>query len=340
MEIIVFYASIILIITLVTYLFSKFTHLKDDKKKSSHKNFVKNSRTPVLIGGILIFLVIIFFLEKLFFLKFLFFLILLLGIFSDKNLINSPKTRFFLQIGILFILFYNYQIFVEDLRIGTFNYFLENLYFKLIFTIFCVLVLINGANFIDGVNTLASGYFLLVITFLYQLMPTTNNELISFEFLEVIIFVLTVITVFNFFDYIYLGDSGAYILGTLTGMLSILIVNENNSLSPYFIALILWYPAYETLFSIIRKLVQKKSIMKPDNNHLHQLIYLFLCKKINKKNFCNSLTGISINMYNFIIIYIGFLYSYNTKLLLILILICVLIYNLTYLFLKKNFHNH
>jgi len=340
MEIIVFYGSIILIITLFTYLFSKFTHLKDDKKKSSHKNFVKNSRTPVLIGGILIFLVIIIFLENLFFLKLLFCLILLLGFFSDKNLINSPKTRFFLQIGILFILFYNYQIFVEDIRIGTFNYFLENLYFKLIFTIFCVLVLINGANFIDGVNTLASGYFLLVIIFLYQLMPATNNELISFEFLEVIIFVLTVITVFNFFDYIYLGDSGAYILGTLTGMLSILTVNENSAVSPYFIALILWYPAYETLFSIIRKLVQKKSIMKPDNNHLHQLIYLFLCKKINKKNFCNSLTGISINMYNFIIIYFGFLYNYNTKLLLILILICVSIYNLTYLFLKKNFHNH
>ena len=41
---------------------------------------------------------------------------------------------------------------------------------------------------------------------------------------------------------------------------------------------LLWYPAYETLFSIIRKVLTKKSALSPDNLHLHQLIYIYLKK--------------------------------------------------------------
>ena len=49
-----------------------------------------------------------------------------------------------------------------------------------------------------------------------------------------------------------------------------------------FIVIILWYPAFETLFSIIRKIIYKSQPSSPDNYHLHHLIYLFFNKK-NKK---------------------------------------------------------
>ena len=47
--------------------------------------------------------------------------------------------------------------------------------------------------------------------------------------------------------------------------------------------MLLWYPSYETLFSIIRKNIMNKSPMDPDSNHLHQQIFHFVKRKIKFK---------------------------------------------------------
>ena len=57
--------------------------------------------------------------------------------------------------------------------------------------------------------------------------------------------------------------------------------NNNYFISPYFIALLLWYPAFENLFSIIRKRIVKKDPLKPDNLHFHQLLFNFFETKQN-----------------------------------------------------------
>ena len=43
--------------------------------------------------------------------------------------------------------------------------------------------------------------------------------------------------------------------------------------SPYFIAVLLWYPAYENFFSILRKKIKKTDAFQADNNHFHQKTY-------------------------------------------------------------------
>ena len=59
---------------------------------------------------------------------------------------------------------------------------------------------------------------------------------------------------FNFFGKSFLGDSGTYSIGFLIAIISIKFAYENYSLiSPYFVASILWYPAIENLFSILRR---------------------------------------------------------------------------------------
>ena len=49
--------------------------------------------------------------------------------------------------------------------------------------------------------------------------------------------------------------------------------SNNDSISPYFICLLLWYPAFENLFSIIRRFSLKNNIEQADQGHLHQIIY-------------------------------------------------------------------
>ena len=68
-------------------------------------------------------------------------------------------------------------------------------------------------------------------------------------------------------------DAGAYILSFFVGYL---IIKCHISIQIFLLTFItlLWYPCYENLFSIIRKLKSKLSPLIPDNNHLHQLIYI------------------------------------------------------------------
>ena len=70
-------------------------------------------------------------------------------------------------------------------------------------------------------------------------------------------------------------------IGFIFGSFLIQLNNENYFLSPYFIALLLWYPAFENLFSIIRKRIIKQDPLMPDNFHFHQLLFFYLKKRDN-----------------------------------------------------------
>ena len=208
--------------------------------------------------------------------------------------------------------------------------------FSLFFTTFCLLILMNGTNFIDGLNTLVVGYFLLVILTLVYLYNTISTNL-DLLFLINLIIVLVVIYFFNFFSKIYLGDSGALILSYVMGVYLINFSKNNINISPFFIALLLWYPAFENFFSIIRKILFKTGPFQPDNFHLHQLVYSFFKKRIKKDNFIiNSISANIINLYNLIFFIAGVNFIYSNKYLIYLIIIYSVIYIFFYYLLIKN----
>ena len=133
-----------------------------------------------------------------------------------------------------------------------------------------------------------------------------------------------------------MGDSGAYFLGLIFGYFAINLSNNNLDISPIFILNLLWYPAFENLFSIIRKLKTKTSISKPDNLHLHHLIYKKINSKLFKFKYKNSLTGILINFVNLILLFISCLVAHHSIYLSIILILSMFIYLLTYYNLKKN----
>ena len=152
-----------------------------------------------------------------------------------------------------------------------------------------------------------------------------------------VIELISILLIFNFFNKIYLGDSGAFLLGAAFGFMSIKLYLDNpERISSFFIVLLLWYPAFENLFSIIRKFYFSKSPMYPDNNHLHQLLYFFLTKKLSwNQVLLNSGVGLLINFYNFIILFIGFTKLYHTQFMIFLIFVNLFVYILVYLGLFK-----
>jgi len=320
------------------YLFRKY-HFLIDKKILPHKSFTSTAETP-LIGGLIVMLYLIIFNDDS---KFIFFcfLIFSLGFFSDLLVLKKPLTKFMFQIIIvLSFLFFN-DLKILSTKIFFLDFFLDNKIFSILFTLFCLLILINGTNFIDGVNTLSCGYYLLVLIAIFYI--SSNNIIFNLNIIDLreFLLILFMIFLFNFFSKLYLGDSGAFLISFIVGYYLINIANNNPIISPLFIVLLLWYPAFENFFSIFRKFYNKSHPLNPDNFHLHQLLFIFLKKRLNTNaNFINSLTGNVINFFNFITFCFGINFFTSTKYLIFLVFVNILFYLLTYYLLTKNLKNN
>ena len=306
-----------------------------DKKFFPHKSFTSKNLVPIS-GGLIFILSLLPFLRFENNLIYLIFLIFIVGLLSDLNILKSPYKRFILQISIILALIFFGKNFITSIRIPLFDYLLTYTFFNYFFVIFCLLVLINGSNFIDGVNTLLIGYYIAVTLII---IITINNYNFDFEIqnLNYIFSVLLVLFVFNFFEKFFCGDGGSYIISLILGYYLVELSNLDLIISPYFIACLLWYPAYECLFSMVRKKIQKTEITGPDNSHLHQLLFTFFLKKMKfEKWITSSLTGIIINTYNLIIFFIAFINISQTKFLVSIIIVNIVLYNFIYFLLKRK----
>tara|TARA_B100000795_G_C22745348_1_gene417032 strand:- start:309 stop:1331 length:1023 start_codon:yes stop_codon:yes gene_type:complete len=330
---------IFILLFLINHLIKNNNFLLDNKESSLHKIFTDKNTKPPFSGGILILLSLFVFIpnSEINF-KIIIFLIFMTGFLSDINILKSANLRFIIQIILVFFSIIILEKYIQTVRVDFLDVFLSNFYFKLFFTSFCILVLINGTNFIDGLNTLVLGYYLLIIFFISSFYSETDIFILNYEVLIYFSIILLSILILNGLNLLYLGDNGAYLLSFFIAIILIDLSNNITILSPYYIVNLLWYPAYENLFSIIRKIKSKKSPLKPDNLHLHQLIFLFVKKKFKiKPKIVNTFTGISINLFN-LIIFIAATKNYsNTKFQLMILLISFVIYNLVYVILNRKF---
>ena len=77
-------------------------------------------------------------------------LIYILGFLSDINKLSSPIKRIILQVILLTAVIIISGTFVDSIRITHIDFLLKNYYFfKIFFSLFCLLVFINGSNFIE-----------------------------------------------------------------------------------------------------------------------------------------------------------------------------------------------
>ena len=148
----------------ILILFKKINLLNENVIYSKHKSFIQNKGVPVIIGGIYIYMTLFFYFPSdLIYLKIFLFLILIIGLFSDKNFIVNPLIRLLLQIFILTFLIFFDGLHIKSINVSFIDILLNYKSINIILTVFCFLVLINGSNFVDGLNGLLSGYFILVI---------------------------------------------------------------------------------------------------------------------------------------------------------------------------------
>ena len=337
MQSFLFFSSSVLLILLLNYFFIKNSFLLD-MQVFPHKLFSSEKRAGPLTGGFLILFNLFFFYDSKYLFFFLF--IFILGMLSDLFIIKSPLKKIIIQFLIITLCVIISGLRITSTKIPFIDLLIKNNFFSIIFITFCLLVLINGSNFLDGLNTLIVGYYaLIILVILYLAIQQKINY--NFNFFHYLFFTLLIVFVFNFFSRIYLGDMGVYLLSFVIGVELINLSNlnsvpNNQFISPLFIILLLWYPAFENLFSIIRKIFYKINPSEPDNKHLHHLLYFIVNKNLKKNDFSNSFSAIIINFYNLLIFLIGMNFYSKTKYLICIIIFNILVYIFFYYFLIKK----
>ncbi len=214
-----------------------------------------------------------------------------IGFLDDFKININPSKRLMFMILILFTLIFILPIKILNIDIPFLSFLMTNYLFSSIFVLLCFLFVINGANLIDGFNGLLAINLLIINIILAYI--NINNENLEFTFLLVAqIIILLSFLLFNFPNAkIFLGDSGAYLLGSLISLNIIITNNLNPNISSFFYCTLLFYLFFEVFFSFFRKLIQRKSPIYPDNQHLHMLSYFRIAQIYGKDraNFLNSL---------------------------------------------------
>jgi len=147
-------------------------------------------------------------------------------------------------------------------------------YAGVLITLLLSVALSNGVNFVDGQNGLAGGSMLLTFISVGILSWIYDDSVL---FYIALVFTAGILA-FLLFNYpvagIFLGDSGAYLLGFLATITTMLLAGRHPGLSPVLPAALLIYPLWEVCFSTLRKLFYDHiSPFRSDRNHLHQLVF-------------------------------------------------------------------
>ena len=253
-----------------------------------------------------------------------------MGFISDLKILSSANIRFLIQIILIIFCILLLGLEIKNTRIQILDFLLEKNAFNIFFASFCIIIIVNGTNFLDGINLNVIIYYLIINIILLYLSFEYNFSL-DYESLILISISLIVLAIFNYKNYLFLGDNGSYLLGFFYSITLIDFYDINQSISPFFIILLLWYPSFEILFSILRKFILGRSPLKPDNLHLHHLLFNFLKKKFISVNLNKSVSGIMINFYNLIIIIFALRDISNSQSQIILIILSVIVYLVIYL---------
>lgn len=213
------------------------------------------------------------------------FIILLTGLCDDIKPIKPLPKLLGQIIAACILVFYgnilldNITVFGQDIEFGIFAYPI---------TIMFVVACTNVINLIDGLDGLSGGissiFYLSTIVICFFQQRFTGLEFT----LALIMLGSTLGFLFHNFNpaRIFAGDSGAMFMGYVISIISLLGFKTTVMTSIFAPLAILAVPILDTLFAIIRRLINHKHIYDADKEHLHH--------QLMKMNFSHKTTVIII----------------------------------------------
>ena len=204
------------------------------------------------------------------------FIIVLTGVIDDISPLGA-KTKFLGQLlSASTVLFYG-GIMLDKVTLGTFHIDFGIMAYPL--TILFIVGCINIINLIDGLDGLSTGtcsIFYLTIGIIAFIKSSFGGLDVSLAF--IMLGASLGFLVHNFHPAkIFSGDSGSMFQGFMIATISLLGFKTITMTSFFIPVLLLGIPILDTAFAIIRRILKKEPIYRPDKEHLHhQLLKLGL----------------------------------------------------------------
>lgn len=261
--------------------------------------------------------------------------IVLIGSKEDLFHNTSPKIRLIMMTISAGLFMYLLPNNLPEIDFPLVDQILSTGFMKELFFIFSILVIINGNNFIDGVNgNLALTNIIQLISVGLLAFMVGDDVIVQLSCL--LLLPLIVFILFNFpFGKIFCGDGGSYFYGFAISASVIYLFGTYDDLLSWNAILILVYPSIELLFSFIRKkFFENKSPFTADAKHLHSLIYRYM-------NIQNSKCGNNSVVIFYLLPFIGaplltYFFYEDIFAIVFIIFIVFALYNLIYLYLLNK----
>jgi UDP-GlcNAc:undecaprenyl-phosphate GlcNAc-1-phosphate transferase len=138
-------------------------------------------------------------------------------------------------------------------------------------TVLWIVGLINAVNLIDGLDGLAAGVIF---------CAAVTNFFVGWVTASTFVCLLMAATggaVFGFYFYnrnparVFMGDSGSYLFGYVLAVASLTGASQKASTTVALLVPIvaLGVPIFDTLFAMVRRMLERRPIFSPDRGHIH-----------------------------------------------------------------------
>jgi UDP-GlcNAc:undecaprenyl-phosphate GlcNAc-1-phosphate transferase len=195
------------------------------------------------------------------------------GLIEDFSQRGAVAVRLVLTAAAASLSFFVLDARITQLDVQGLDWLLGYSAFSFVFTVFAVTGVAHSINVIDGLNGLSAVIALLASIGLAIVAAAVGDSFVLGAACVLGASVAGFLAVNYPRGRIFLGDGGAYLVGLVLGVLSVLIVQRNSEVSPWFPLILLAYPIWETLFSMYRRKARGQSTGRADGLHLHTLVY-------------------------------------------------------------------
>ncbi len=190
----------------------------------------------------------------------------------------SVPTRFLSQALACLILITQSGLFIDNLgNLFGLGFIELNPALGVLFTIFCVIGILNAFNWIDGFNGGLTSQFLVGITAPLILLSTNNSLFIEQIYLFLVVcflpYALMNLKVVGKRFVIFMGDHGSMFCGYIVAWCLIYFAMERaDYMNPITAVWIVGFVLFNAISTIIIRLVNKRSPLISDRSHIHHAL--------------------------------------------------------------------
>lgn len=194
------------------------------------------------------------------------------GVLEDIGLRVSARGRLIASICSSAVAIGLFGISIAHLGFPELDFIIQNSVVASLLTIIALAGICHAFNIIDGLHGLCGFASIIIGAALAQVAVNAGQP----ELAQVIWVVLAAVAGFLALNYprglLFLGDSGAYVIGFALGCMAVHLMVYNGDVSPWALLLVFFWPIADTLLALSRRVNRGSSALIADRMHFHQVM--------------------------------------------------------------------